>query len=96
MPQNLMRDRGSGAVRIIDLEYGGLNYPAFDIANHFMEWCGGTTDAVATLGVPEYHRLPTTAQQVRSLLFPRSERSVAHVPCYNPAGHVPCYNPALL
>ena len=30
---NLMRDASTGEVRIIDLEYGGLNYAAFDVAN---------------------------------------------------------------
>ncbi len=32
----------SGELKLIDFEYGGPNYRAFDIANHFNEWAGGT------------------------------------------------------
>jgi len=61
MPQNLMIDEATGNVCIIDLEYGSINYAAFDVANHFMEYCGGTDEAVQVIGVPEYQRLPTSA-----------------------------------
>ena len=27
-------------IELIDFEYSGYNYRAFDIANHFNEWCG--------------------------------------------------------
>ena len=51
-------------VRIIDLEYGGINFAAFDVANHLMEYCGGTDEkAVRQLGVPEYDRLPGPEQR---------------------------------
>lgn len=30
----------SDEVRFIDFEYGGINYQAFDIANHFNEYAG--------------------------------------------------------
>jgi len=60
-PQNLMLDEDTGDVRIIDLEYGDINYAAFDVANHFMEYSGGTDSSVKVLGVPEYERLPGEA-----------------------------------
>ena len=33
-----------GNVVFIDYEYGGINYAAFDIANHFCEWASDFTD----------------------------------------------------
>ena len=52
----------SGAdVRIIDLEYGSVNYAAFDVANHLMEYAGGATPE--TEGRPEYDRLPDAAKK---------------------------------
>lgn len=32
--------KGEDNVYLIDYEYSGYNYRAFDIANHFNEWCG--------------------------------------------------------
>lgn len=61
---NLMRDGSTGEMRIIDLEYGGINYAAFDVANHFMEWAGGTGQASTALGVPDYARLPSDAERL--------------------------------
>lgn len=46
-------------VQFIDFEYGGLNYKAFDIANHFNEFAGGTENAI-----PVYDWLPNMKQQV--------------------------------
>lgn len=60
-----MRDASTGEVRIIDLEYGGLNYAAFDVANHFMEWAGGTGQPQCTLGCPDWSRLPTSAEKIK-------------------------------
>ena len=60
---NLMVDDATGEVRVIDLEYGGLNYAAFDIANHFMEWGGGTGQPETSLGVPDDARYPTAAER---------------------------------
>jgi thiamine kinase-like enzyme len=55
----------TGEVRIIDLEYGGLNYVAFDIANHFMEWSGGTDGyGGVPVGVLDFSRVPSRVQQV--------------------------------
>ena len=48
----------SGAVNLIDFEYGGYNFRAFDIANHFNEWAGGTED-----GITDYSRFPNPTQQ---------------------------------
>lgn len=46
-------------IRLIDFEYGGMNYLAFDIANHFNEFAGGTDD-----GVTNYDWFPTRDQQL--------------------------------
>jgi ethanolamine kinase len=45
-------------IQLIDFEYGSINYIAFDIANHFNEYAGGTDT-----GVPQYDWLPTEQQQ---------------------------------
>jgi ethanolamine kinase len=47
-------------IQLIDFEYGGTNYVAFDIANHFNEFAGGPP----THPVPDYDNLPTPAQQL--------------------------------
>ena len=36
-----MKHSMTGDVKLIDFEYGGVNYVSFDIANHFNEWAGG-------------------------------------------------------
>lgn len=36
----LVRDDDDGAVQLVDFEYGGMNYFAFDIANHWNEYAG--------------------------------------------------------
>jgi ethanolamine kinase len=60
---NLMTDETTlQDVRIIDLEYGSINYAAFDVANHFMEYCGGTEEG-ERLGCPDYSKLPGEAQK---------------------------------
>lgn len=45
-------------IQLIDFEYGGSNYVAFDIANHFNEYAGGTDH-----GVPDYELFPTEDKQ---------------------------------
>jgi thiamine kinase-like enzyme len=55
---NIMVNDTTGEVALIDFEYGGLNYRAFDIANHFNEWAGGTDN-----GTPDYSKFPTPVQQ---------------------------------
>ena len=39
----LLTDRNR--IVFIDFEYGGINYAAFDIANHFCEWASDFTEA---------------------------------------------------
>jgi len=43
MPANMVRT-SQGNVRLIDLEYSGPNYAAFDIANTLNEWVGADVD----------------------------------------------------
>jgi ethanolamine kinase len=45
-------------IQLIDFEYGGSNYVAFDIANHFNEYAGGTDN-----GVPQYGQFPSEEKQ---------------------------------
>lgn len=47
-----------GDLQMIDFEYGGYNYIAFDIANHFNEYAGGNDD-----GKPDYTFYPSRAKQ---------------------------------
>jgi ethanolamine kinase len=45
---------------LIDFEYGGINYRAFDIANHFNEYAGGPPDCA----IPKYkEHFPNLSQQ---------------------------------
>jgi thiamine kinase-like enzyme len=46
-------------IQLIDFEYGGFNYRAFDIANHFNEHAGGPPDCV----VPNYATVPSALHQ---------------------------------
>jgi ethanolamine kinase len=48
-------------IQLIDFEYGGFNYRAFDIANHFNEHAGGPPD----VAVPNYDALPSVSHQRR-------------------------------
>ncbi len=48
-------------LRFIDFEYGGINYYAYDIANHFNEYAGGT--AIEDNSTPDYNRMPSENQQ---------------------------------
>lgn len=45
----------------IDFEYGGINYYAYDIANHFNEYAGGT--AAEDNSTPDYDRCPDESQR---------------------------------
>jgi ethanolamine kinase len=38
---NVLYNEETKAIRLIDFEYGGINYVGFDIANHFNEYAGG-------------------------------------------------------
>ncbi len=48
-------------LRFVDFEYGGINYFAYDIANHFNEYAGGT--AVEDNSTPDYSRCPSETDQ---------------------------------
>ena len=79
---NLMVDEASGEIRIIDLEYGGVNYAAFDIANHFNEYAGGTGQPETALGAPDAARLPGRAAKeawARAYLAARPTSAYASV-----------------
>jgi len=41
---NILYNDGWDRVQIIDFEYGGYNYRGFDIANHFCEYAGFSSD----------------------------------------------------
>ena len=58
---NVMRHPTTGRAQLIDFEYGGTNYVAFDIANHFNEFAGGTTSEED--GVPDYSLYPGAARR---------------------------------
>jgi ethanolamine kinase len=78
---NIMKHDETGEVRLIDFEYGGVNFIGFDIANHFNEYAGGTDKKN---GEPDYSLLPdeirqkgfiTTYVQARRNLGKKSEVS---------------------
>lgn len=56
---NILYDDTAGSIQLIDFEYGGVNFRAFDIANHFNEYAGGPPD----ISSPNYALLPNDAQQ---------------------------------
>jgi len=56
-PGDILLNEKTGEVRLVDLEYVGYNYAAFDVANHFMNYAGG--ECLGTQGRPEYERLPS-------------------------------------
>ncbi len=59
-PANIMKNKLNGAIDLIDFEYGGVNFIAFDIANHFNEWAGGAENAA---GEADYSLFPSKGQQ---------------------------------
>ena len=60
LASNVMYNHDTESIRLIDFEYGGMNYIAFDIANHFNEFAGGTEEN----GVTNYDWFPTKDQQM--------------------------------
>lgn len=56
---NILYDSEQQRIQLIDFEYGGVNYRAFDIANHFNEYAGGPPDH----STPDYGLLPSTENQ---------------------------------
>lgn len=63
LPANIMRNKTTGHIQLIDFEYGGSNYAAFDLANHFNEYAGGTS--AEENGVPDYTRFPDSERQTK-------------------------------
>lgn len=64
---NILYNDSTETVRLIDFEYGGINYRSFDIANHFNEYAGGPPTETR----PDYNLLPSEPQQryfIRSYL----------------------------
>ena len=62
LPANIMHDTQTNKFQLIDFEYGGTNFKAFDIANHFNEYAGGTTaEEDAT---PDYSKFPNQEKQM--------------------------------
>ena len=59
---NIMRHSQTHQIQLIDFEYGGTNYKAFDIANHFNEHAGGTTAEEGA--TPDYGKFPCWERQV--------------------------------
>lgn len=60
LPANVMKHSETGEIRLIDFEYGGVNYVGFDIANHFNEFAGGTEKKS---GEPDYSLFPDESEQ---------------------------------
>jgi ethanolamine kinase len=56
---NVLWDDTNQKIQLIDFEYGGYNYAAFDVANHFNERAGGPP----TSSVPDYGMFPTPVEQ---------------------------------
>ena len=62
LPANIMHHPQTNKFQLIDFEYGGTNFKAFDIANHFNEYAGGTTaEEDAT---PDYGKFPNQEKQM--------------------------------
>ena len=59
---NIMRHEDTNKIQLIDFEYGGTNYAAFDIANHWNEHAGGTS--AEENGNTDYTRFPTAERQL--------------------------------
>jgi ethanolamine kinase len=60
LPANIMKHTETGEIRLIDFEYGGVNFVAFDIANHFNEFAGGPEKMS---GEPDYSLFPDENEQ---------------------------------
>ena len=73
---NIMINPQTRDIQLIDFEYGGYNFAAFDIANHFNEWAGGTDN-----GKPIYSKFPTREQReffLQSYLGPGTSPNTLH------------------
>ena len=73
-----MRHRETGKIQLIDFEYGGTNYAAFDIANHWNEHAGGTS--AEENGLADYSRFPSPKRQMDFCLhYVRTSRELTGV-----------------
>lgn len=59
---NVHRDLPSGATRLIDFEFGGVNLRGFDLATHLSHWAGGAVD-----GCYDAERYPSAEEVERFL-----------------------------
>jgi len=60
LPANIMKHGETGEIKLIDFEYGGVNFIGFDIANFFNEFAGGPEKKS---GEPDYSLFPDEARQ---------------------------------
>lgn len=60
LPANIMKNGETGQIKLIDFEYGGINFVGFDIANHFNEFAGGPEKKT---GEPDYSLFPDESRQ---------------------------------
>ncbi len=56
--ENIMVNSDSGKIFLIDFEYGGINYIAFEIANHFNEYAGVKPE-------PDFTRFPSESHMLK-------------------------------
>lgn len=63
---NILLTDETAKIVFIDYEYGGMNYAAFDIANHFCEWAGDFTEANPTPHAMDFaEKYPSSEEQER-------------------------------
>eukprot|EP00929_Paragymnodinium_shiwhaense_P058413 TRINITY_DN29246_c0_g1_i3.p2 TRINITY_DN29246_c0_g1~~TRINITY_DN29246_c0_g1_i3.p2 ORF type:complete len:153 (-),score=21.49 TRINITY_DN29246_c0_g1_i3:134-592(-) len=59
---NVLWNQNEGSARLLDFEYGGMNYRGFDLATHLSHWAGGAVD-----GLYDDAAFPTEEVQTRFL-----------------------------
>lgn len=61
---NILLTRADNQIVLIDYEYGGVNYAAFDIANHFCEWASDFTESNSTPEIMDFAgKYPSVEEQ---------------------------------
>jgi len=72
---NVLWNAQAGRVRILDFEYGGINYRGFDLATHLSHWAGGAID-----GLYNHAAFPAEEEQINFLeAYSESSRESASV-----------------
>ncbi|KAJ2827749.1 hypothetical protein IWW50_001738, partial [Coemansia erecta] len=66
---NILKLRATGELVVVDFEYAGYNYRAFDIANHFCEW------------MADYHH-PQTPHLLDERAYPSADQQRAFLRTY--------------